>query len=136
MHESREDCKDTALSWDMSDPYADGNGLKILPMFDPYADGNQKIWPHVRSEEGPKVAGRPRGLIQIRTFVDPILNPRSPSGKFKGPGTRAAPARSLLSLSALEELSTCHPLPSRKIVVPPRANCERYKDSEPKFKIK
>jgi hypothetical protein len=50
--------KDPALCGDMSDPYADGNGSKILPMFDPYADGKPKIWPHVRSKQGAEMAGR------------------------------------------------------------------------------
>jgi hypothetical protein len=39
--------KDPALCGDMSDPYADGNGSKILPMFDPYADGKRQISPDV-----------------------------------------------------------------------------------------
>ncbi|KAF8949952.1 hypothetical protein BDZ97DRAFT_1771961 [Flammula alnicola] len=59
----------------MSDPYADGNGLKIQPMFDPYADGNRKIWPDVRSKQGPVVAGRILGpLIIIALYIE------SPSG--------------------------------------------------------
>jgi hypothetical protein len=52
--------KDPALCGDMSDPYADGNGSKILPMFDSYADGKPKIWPHVRSKPGAEMAGRQR----------------------------------------------------------------------------
>jgi len=50
--------QDPALCGDMSDPYADGNGSKILPMFDPYADGKPEIWPHVRSKQGAEMAGR------------------------------------------------------------------------------
>ena len=50
--------EDPALSGDMSDPYADGNGSKILPMFDPYADGKPKIWLHVRSKLDTEMAGR------------------------------------------------------------------------------
>ena len=42
----------------MSDPYADGNGYKILPMFDPYADGKRQISPDVRSKQGAEMAGR------------------------------------------------------------------------------
>ena len=50
--------QDPALCGDMSDPYADGNGSKILPMFDPYADGKRQILPDVRSKQGAEMAGR------------------------------------------------------------------------------
>ena len=50
--------QDPALCGDMSDPYADGNGSKILPMFDPYADGKRQILPDVRSKQGVEMAGR------------------------------------------------------------------------------
>ena len=50
--------QDPALCGDMSDPYADGNGSKILPMFDPYADGKCQILPDVRSKQGAEMAGR------------------------------------------------------------------------------
>ena len=58
-HMTPTDCQeDPALCGDMSDPYADGNGSKILPMFDPYADGKRQILPDVRSKQGAEMAGR------------------------------------------------------------------------------
>ena len=33
------DVKTRSYQYSMSDPYADGNGPKILPMLNPYADG-------------------------------------------------------------------------------------------------
>ena len=50
--------QDPALCGDMSDPYADGNESKILPMFDPYADGKRQILPDVRSKQGMEMAGQ------------------------------------------------------------------------------
>ena len=50
--------QDPALCGDMSDPYVDGNGSKILPMFDPYADRKRQILPDVQSKQGAEMAGR------------------------------------------------------------------------------
>ena len=68
--------QDPALCGDMSDPYADGNGSKILPMFDPYADGKSKIWPHVRSKPGTETGGRQRCLI-LNSYISQTFVPLS-----------------------------------------------------------
>ena len=56
----------------MSNPYADRNGPKILPMFDPYADGKCQILPDVQSKQGMEMAGRQQCPIP-NSYICPWL---------------------------------------------------------------